>query len=407
MKKVIVNFNNTTPVFDEIDLVPGKFVIVGIKKGNELITYLLALNSNTRAKIFFSKRQGVYLLKDQYTESERQIETNTLGQGNFPYTIAKYYEALESFDLFKDKQIKTFDKHFELSKYLHYTFGIEYETSEGYIPEDKCFDYGLIPLRDGSISGIEYSTVVMKGEYGLNLIDHQINILKSHTFFNKECSLHMHFGGYPLEPMAIWALYRVCYYLQEEMQGFLPKYTYITSEYKKSGKDYCKKLLNYVNFNDLYENIANQKFFGSLTQPHPNDCERNHKWDCRSRYTCVNLVNLLCYDKCKTVEFRFLRPTLNFKKVYFWIAIFNAILDYSKNVFEKSDKTEKGIERIIFEDNTSIPAVLYTVYPQEFAEKVISFTDMLYIAIDNQTANEDYYGRDVELEDRLINTIDL
>lgn len=405
MKKIIVNFDGKKPIFSEIEPVPGSFVLFGLNSPDGIITYLLELNNETKPKIFFSNKTGMYLLSCQYNKYDKDIEIYTLGQGNFPYTITRYYEALESFDLFKGKQITPAKKNYELSKYLHYTFGIEYETSQGYVPEDDCFKYGLIPLRDGSISGIEYSTVVMEGEKGLGLIENQINTLKAHTYFNKECSLHMHLGGYPLEPMAIWALYRVCYYLQEEMQGFLPKYTYRTSEYKKSGKDYCKKLLNYVNFKDLYENIAGQKFFGSLTQPHPNDCDRNHKWDCRSRYSCVNFVNLLCYDQCKTVEFRFLRPTLNFKKIYFWLAIFNAILGYSKNVFERSDKTEKGIESIIFDDNTSIPEVLYTAYPKEFADKVIAFTDMMYIAVDNQTANEDYYGKDTELEDKLINKI--
>ena len=35
---------------------------------------------------------------------------------------------------------------------------------------------------------------------------------------------------------------------------------------------------------------------------------------------------MLCYEGPKTIEFRFLRPTFNFTKVYTWLLVFNAIL---------------------------------------------------------------------------------
>ena len=44
----------------------------------------------------------------------------------------------------------------------------------GYIPQEICYRDGLIPLRDGSISGLEYSTVILKGNKGINLLQQQV-----------------------------------------------------------------------------------------------------------------------------------------------------------------------------------------------------------------------------------------
>jgi hypothetical protein len=57
------------------------------------------------------------------------------------------------------------------------------------------YELGLIPLRDGSITGIEFSTVVLQGNEGLNLLKQQVEALNANTIFDKDCSLHIHFGG--------------------------------------------------------------------------------------------------------------------------------------------------------------------------------------------------------------------
>lgn len=112
----------------------------------------------------------------------------------------------------------------------------------------------------------------------------------------------------------------------------------------------------------------------------------------------------MCYDKCKTVEFRFLRPTYNFKKIYYWLAIFNAILKYSEDLFAKSDKTEKGIEQLIYDDNTSIYLIASSVYPKPLADKIEDFVNKLYVAVGNQRTNGDLYGKDTAIEDAIIGT---
>ena len=403
MAEIISDFKNGAPVIARgTEFVDNKVALLHDKKRSTKM--LVEVSEKTLPYIAFANTIGAYVIKSQYTEDELFYLMNTMGTGSFPYTFERRYEAMDSFNLFNGHEVIEKDIEFELAKFMPYTFGIEYETSMGYIPQDVCFRNGLIPLRDGSISGLEYSTTVMQGNDGLNLVYQQLEALRKFTYFNKECSLHVHMGGYPIDPMAIYALYRVCYFLQEEMAEFLPDWTFETSKYKKSGKDYCHKLANYKTFGELYKNIAQQKFMGSLEQPHPRDEERSHKWDCTSRYTCVNLLNLMCYDKCKTVEFRFLRPTYNFKKIYYWLAIFNAILKYSEDLFAKSDKTEKGIEQLIYDDNTSIYLIASSVYPKPLADKIEDFVNKLYVAVGNQRTNGDLYGKDTAIEDTIIGT---
>ena len=78
--------------------------------------------------------------------------------------------------------------------------GFEFETSAGIIPEEIALRDGLVPLRDGSISGLEYSSVVLTPDNdGLSLLKQQLETLRQYTSFNKECALHIHFGKFPMK----------------------------------------------------------------------------------------------------------------------------------------------------------------------------------------------------------------
>ena len=278
----------------------------------------------------------------------------------YPYDFPKKYEAIENFDVFKGKQSILENKEFPISKYFKYTFGLEYETSTGIIPEDICFRDGLIPLRDGSISGNEYSTVVLKGNDGFNLMRQQLKTLREYTRFDKECSLHIHMGGFPLVPEKILSLYNLCFAIQLELKSVLPDYSFNTSVYKASHKDYCKLLPCYFDsFEKYYRAFTTATFFGDLQQPHPHDVERARKWQIHERYYWANLLNLICYRVNKTMEFRMLRPTYNLEKILFWMYLFNAVMQYAEdNVVTKGFKI-------------SIKDILYNIYPEELAKELL------------------------------------
>lgn len=352
-------------------------------------------------KIFYSNLQGVYFSKYlDFTPEGYLRERFSYGNGRYPYQrFVRKYEAIESFDIFKDKQKLLKIDFYELSKYLKYTFGLEFETSGGYIPEHLCFRDGLIPLRDGSINGLEYSTVVLSGNEGINLLRQQVETLNEYTIFNKECSLHIHLGGFPMVPDVVYNLYRVCKKLECELSTILPPLAFRSSEYKATGKDYCKKLPSIdslPNFNMLYAYLVGKNYMGSFTQPHPRDITREAKWRIPTRYYWMNLVNLLCYRINKTVEFRFLSPTFNFNKIVTWLGIMNAILLFA-------EKTAPLSMRVLdAEMSGGLATIVKSVYPKDFAEVVLLGLKKLSLLTYIQSKNGDNIGSNIQLENKLF-----
>lgn len=341
--------------------------------------------------LVYSSLRGCYISTVDYPYENLLKEQFQKGLGKFPYTFPKRYEAVESFDIFEGKQEIISPESFDIAQYLRYTFGLEFETSMGYVPENLCFRDGLIPLRDGSISGLEYSTVILKGSEGLSLLKQQLETLKKYTAFNKECSLHIHLGGFPLNPDAIYRAYLICKLLEGKIEHMVPPLTFKSSLYKENGKDYCMKLRTFRNFNQMYEHLVGRRFFGSFTQPHPLDLGRQAKWRIPTRYYSVNFINLLCYDVNKTIEFRFLRPTYKFNKILLWLAIFNAVLAYAEDVAD-----------LQLYKKVSLESVVRYIYPQEIATWVLNGITKLEILVANQVNNGDSIGRDIEFEDELF-----
>lgn len=359
-----------------------------------------------KSKLFFSNRHGYYMFRSEWSEDKilyEQLAKYPYG-GNtgvsFPYHFKRTYEAVNHLKLFEGKQTildrnKGVVNETYLTNEMDYTFGLEFETSAGMIPERICFRDGLIPLRDGSISGFEYSTVVMNAkDGGIALLKQQLDTLKKYTIFNKDCSLHIHFGNYPMKPEKVYALYRMCYQLQPHISGLVPDYTFNSAQYKSSQKDYCKKLPFYENFKEFYYSLVGKNYLGSLEQPHPLDPTRERKWNISTRYYYVNFINLICYKVNKTVEFRLLRPTYNFAKIKLWMYIFNAILKFS----------DKYSEKIVLGhfDNVDLEGIIRDVYPAEVAKSVNLGLEKLRILRETQRINGDHIGSDLTVEDVLF-----
>lgn len=360
--------------------------------------------------LMWSNKLGYYITKDKLTPEEILGHQLVRGQGNFPYQFPKRYEAAESFHLFKDAQKVLEDVQYPLSKELGYTFGLEFETSMGYIPQEICFRDGLIPLRDGSISGIEYSTVVLEGNKGLNLLKQQLDTLKEYTKFNKECALHVHMGGFPVDPIHIFALYSLWYAVERELERreYVPKMTFHTSAYKANGKDYCNMLSDGVaTFEQLFEKATGKRYLGSLVQPHPADIEKRAKWNIKARYYGLNLINMLCYKGPKTVEFRFLRPTFNYRKITLWLYILNAVLKYAETLANTWKDlghcdTKNMIGWIVNESFPGIGGILRSVYDEETYSYLCKELTLLRMSVHAQHQNGDDCGRDIEFEEELF-----
>lgn len=393
---------------------PCKNIIVQTSLGSESAISKDVFPENT---IIFNKISGYYKKVNPEDYHKALVLSNIKGNGIFPYiNIGRYYDAEHSIKKFKiNRDVK--DNNFKNKDVFKYTFGLEFETSKGYLPEEVCYQAGLIPLRDGSISGIEYATIPMDGKTGFDLLKYQTEVLREYTDFDKECSLHIHIGGLPVTPNHLLVLYKLAYYLQEELYNYIPGYSFNTSQYKASGKDYCKKINEYNKFSDLYEYLSGgySSYLGSLEQNHPVDRDRQAKWNIKSRYNYLNIINMAFYKGPKTVEFRFLRPTYNFNKIVNWLYIFNAILQYTETFVDNNGTCNelalmKKLNKIIathYQDGGLLKHIIDDIYGEtnpDICEKLHMFLLDLKDIIRVQHNVRDYIGLNTNIEDDYLVT---
>lgn len=346
----------------------------------EYLTHPVLLR-NCKVPVYFDRTRGEYSL----VEPDNNI---VFAHGGFPYSFDRFYSTRYLEERFQKKH--KVDNHilFNYANELPYTFGLEFETSAGYIPENELFKVGLIPLRDGSISGLEYSTIVLGGNSGLNTLKEQIEVLKEYTIFDKECSLHIHFGSFKLTPEILLRLNNL--FASSDIDNYVTPYAFNTSQYKSNGKDYCSKNRHFASFGDLYSSLVGRPYYGSLFQPHPNDLSGDRKWNIASRYKALNLVNAVCYNNAKTAEFRFLRPTYNFDKILVWLFVLAAYVKYAEMTEIKAVK------------NISLFRIIKTVYSTELANMLIRALKLQVEVVATQTLVKDYYGMRVDIEDQIM-----
>ena len=121
--------------------------------------------------------------------------------------------------------------------------------------------------------------------------------------------------------------------------------------------------------------------------PHPDDIERQRKWQIHQRYFWANFINLCFYDVNKTMEFRLLRPTYNFHKILVWLYIFNAILKYAEN------------NNVSIKDSIQLQDIFRAVYPQQIAEMLDVEVLKLQYTTEMQSCKGDYIGQLTNIED--------
>lgn len=216
-----------------------------------------------------------------------------------------------------------------------YTWGIEAETCNGFIPPHLLGPLGIVPLKDGSLRDgdgrepYEYTTIPLSGELGLETVKMQFEELNKRCEINKQCSLHIHIGSIPKRSMEfVIALYKLCYNIQDEVFEMFPHYKSNPEGYGFH-KNYCQKLPN-LQMEDENFNTPNlkpaeakalvKKAFDKIywwasdqsvrstddvwnlnTRKHPKG--EMEKWNYSARYVWCNLNNYL-FSRRETVEFR-------------------------------------------------------------------------------------------------------
>jgi hypothetical protein len=294
------------------------------------------------------------------------------------------------------------DKHLQMYNYLYdskisnntqdfsvlledLTFGLEFETIKGYVPERITKKLGLIPLRDGSITGLEYVTVPFKGAKGLQTLNDISKELEKRTIFTHQCSLHLHLGNVPRTPEFILAFFKLTLSIQEELFSLFPMYKKYNLGIKNKNYSSPYNVYNLLskmdpsidknnlnsNFSILLDYLGEETGFYETNDNdlknikyHPRDPSGNQKWNIKTRYFFHNFIPLIFGNK-QTIEFRIHTPTYDINKINFFIGLNSILINFCKNNTEiilkdpnfliNNSKLIKIIENhLLFTDKNSV-----------------------------------------------------
>lgn len=229
-----------------------------------------------------------------------------------------------------------------------YTYGLEYETSNGTIPTVCLGKHALVPLKDGSLrkangkEPMEYVSLPLSGGLGVQVIADQTYLLQNYCEYDTNCSLHLHIGNLRQDRLFLVALYELCYSLQQELYDLVPLYkrdpAYFLGATLQNGdarKNYARLLpglTGSVNerYGQIFSLVSDGYYFGgpeSATRYMQH--KQNKKWNHKNRYYCVNFEHMLL-GNVGTVEFRIRHMTFSFAHVINWVLLCTAIVKYAE-----------------------------------------------------------------------------
>lgn len=339
----------------------------------------------------------------------KTLRTDVYSMSDYP--IGNIVEAFKQ---------QTFDESV-FDKYLfNYKMGLEIETDMGYLPENLYYKMGCVPLKDGSITGTEITTVLYPAK--MRAYEKLFDYCSRFTSASHNNSLHVNLSGFKNSAEFRVALYILYYRIQQEILQFTPIYkrslAYFTS--KQGGpKDHCKPMesLGIVRrydentlIKDLKEaDIAIFKFlnngiynsdFNLDTRRHIKD--GGHKWDMSNRYYALNLLPLYFGNiESSRVEFRIHSGTVNKYKAVSWIYICTAIINFveknAKRILLGKDKIT--LDDILQEsfDNSSEGSFLYH-YLQEYIRERTE-KNMRYVV---KGVDENPYGDEFMVDNTFL-----
>ena len=364
---IVYNYSIKEYVILNDNLLQG---VVDVADGNLIIGYF---NNNTKYSKITDKNDKSHWLYNVEIFNNNKEYREHLSTGNFyhistlqawkfnkiefPNKNYKYSLPYDSKGIIGNN-LKNYNENYnpEISQNIknyaplleNLSFGLEFETTKGHIPDRVLNQYGLIPLRDGSISGIEYVTVPMEGEKGLQCAADILKELKKRTSYSDEtCSLHLHLGNIPRTKEFILAFFKVGMKIQDEMFQMFPLYK--KYNYHIKNKNYSAPLPTFEilsqldpiidsrnideNFGILYKYLSMGQEFKSVGNSldnvlsHPADPNGNQKWNVKTRYYLYNILPLIFGNK-QTIEFRIHTPTYDVNKILPFIFMNSLIVNF-------------------------------------------------------------------------------
>lgn len=261
---------------------------------------------------------------------------------------------------------------YNITEGLKYTFGVELETSDGYIPNFVIENLNFKTVYDGSVTGPECVTGILSGDSGFYQLNRITNFLSKSSKIDHKCGIHVHIGGATFNKEFTVAAYKLGLLLQDEIFSMLPKGRLVTRNkyYIDKGRvqGACAKLpiINSLDYNkdilttdkgvidsdidDMYNDIYKWLSDGRSVNNFMNKLYPHNSTYPNARYVWLNFVpcnfsrkrllldttdskrnahNML--QKEYTLEFRNHSASLNYTKIKNWILICMAFVNYVEN----------------------------------------------------------------------------
>lgn len=410
LERKCVDFVNDFNSFDEFDefLVSviyrkGLFIDLPEAKYEDFFIYI---EEDEEVPKYFSKLNNMLYLRKSFSLLKYEPVVTYFGRSfnRFPYNISEYsnYEKDVITNSFAKVKVPSTNEFIMKSALLigsKYTLGVEVETSSGVFSNDDLARIKSLPLTDGSLrrpdrfdedstfTPLEAATLVIKGAAEIiKLMEGYRKVLPKIEYDNK-ASIHVHFGGYPLENDFIIAFYNLCRIIQNELFHHFP---YYKTDYREAGlsKNYCQKLDNLHIINSkLYKSRTKGEFdeqmkpmintlFKAYSEGydlsekynigntikgiirHPNG---DRKWNHSARYKWNNLMNYF-FSPSRTLELRISPMTHVPEKIMAMCLLQYSLIEYaSKN---RVDLISKRRYRVSLNE-------VFDVIPDTYVRKVM------------------------------------
>lgn len=266
------------------------------------------------------------------------------------------------------------DRKFIHTGGLKYSYGIEFETSQGMLSPKIITDLGISCVGDRSIGAGEYVTPPLEGNNGMDLVKRICEALNRHTLVDDRCGVHVHVGGLTKDKRPSFskqtlmnAVILGCL-IEEELFSLMPESRsttlYHCHSIRRFGKitksTYAKYMGAYI-FGPkewwLDPKVVGHdtlmpffEFDGYKLGPGRTSSTGVEQW-CGGRYKWLNLVHAFMKKDTKTYEFRIFPGTTNFKKVWAYIMLSLAFVNVIDNHTEliKEGVTIKDLVDVSFE----------------------------------------------------------
>lgn len=326
-----------------------------------------------------------FALENNLVESPRHHlfldnDSPLLENKKFKYTTFKNSFKFDKNNLVKSTNMGTFSPTFRITEGIKSTFGVELETSIGYVGTCEYFDLNMDCVYDGSLKtddggdyGGEYVTGILSGDMGFNQLNMITKVLAKNCSINKKCGVHVHVGIESNKQFIVY-LYKLLQDIEKDVFSMMPVSRRDGPHSKKLAKFDFKKLKNIdtlpKNEYDFYINEIHETIYNYILH-----CDRNRNinnagkyakhplgYKCgydknTPRYCWVNFVPALFirdtykgkleeYDSY-TIEFRPHPGSLNFVKIKNWTKICLAIINFAENNQKDISKRKISLEEII------------------------------------------------------------